>query len=115
MHELGITRNIVSIVGEAAKGRRVKRVTLDVGELAGVMPDAIAFCFDVVAKGTPLEGATLDIRRIAGRGRCRECSVEFDTPTLFSTCSCGSRAIDRLSGEELKIREFELSNYEEAA
>ncbi|RWE34243.1 MAG: hydrogenase maturation nickel metallochaperone HypA, partial [Mesorhizobium sp.] len=52
MHELGITRNIVSIVEDAAKGRRVRRVTLDVGRLAGVMPDALAFCFDVVSRGT---------------------------------------------------------------
>ena len=34
MHELGITRNIVKIVEEAAKGRRVKRVTLDVGQFS---------------------------------------------------------------------------------
>ena len=112
MHELGITRNIVSIVEEAAKGRRVKRVTLDVGQLAGVMPDAIAFCFDIVAKGTLLDGARLDISRIAGRGRCRACGEAFDTATLFQACVCGSRAIERLHGEELKIREMEL---EEAA
>ncbi|WP_348525971.1 hydrogenase maturation nickel metallochaperone HypA, partial [Mesorhizobium sp.] len=66
MHELGITRNIVSIVEETAKGRRVRRVTLDVGRLAGVMPDALAFCFDVVSKGTALEGAVLEIREIIG-------------------------------------------------
>ena len=67
MHELGITRNIVKIVEEAAKGRRVKRVTLDVGQFSGVMPDAILFCFDIVAKGTLLDGALHDIQKIAGQ------------------------------------------------
>lgn len=66
MHELGITRNIVAIVGEAARGRRVVRVTLEVGALAGVEPRAIAFCFDVVARGTPVEGAVLDIIPLPG-------------------------------------------------
>lgn len=61
MHELGITRNIVAIVEEAAQGRRVVRVVLEVGKLAGVMPDAITFCFDVVCKGTIAEGAALSI------------------------------------------------------
>jgi hydrogenase nickel incorporation protein HypA/HybF len=61
MHELGITRDIVAIAGDAARGRRVIRVTLHVGKLAGVEPRAIAFCFDVVARGTPVEGAVLDI------------------------------------------------------
>jgi hydrogenase nickel incorporation protein HypA/HybF len=67
MHELGITRNIVAIVGEAARGRRVVRITLEVGALAGVQADAIAFCFDAVAQGTAIEGAALDIVAAAGR------------------------------------------------
>lgn len=112
MHELGITRNIVSIVEEAAKGRRVRRVTLDVGQFSGVMPDAILFCFDIVAKGTLLDGARLDIRKIAGRASCRTCSATFETATLYQACACGSHAIDRLAGEELKIRDMEI---EEAA
>jgi hydrogenase nickel incorporation protein HypA/HybF len=112
VHELGITQSIVAIVGEAAKGRRVKRVTLEVGRFSGVMSDAIAFCFDVVAKGTVLDGAVLDIQEIDGAARCRACGVEFATPTLFAPCACGSRDIIRLRGEELKIKTMEL---EEAA
>ena len=112
MHELGITRNIVAIVEEAAKGRRVKRVTLDMGAHCGVVPDAVAFCFDIVARGTLLDGARLDIRRIKGRGQCRTCGAIFDTKTLHQPCRCGSHAIERLTGEELKIREMEI---EEAA
>lgn len=66
MHELGITRNIVAIVGEAARGRRVVRITLEVGALAGVEARAIAFCFDVVARGTAAEGAVLEIVSLEG-------------------------------------------------
>lgn len=66
MHELGITRNIVAIAHEAARGRRIVRITLEVGALAGVEPRAIAFCFDVVAQGTTAEGAVLDIVPLAG-------------------------------------------------
>jgi hydrogenase nickel incorporation protein HypA/HybF len=112
VHELGITRNVVAIVSEAANGRRVSRVTLEVGKLAGVMPDAIAFCFDAVAKGTPIEGAVLEIREIEGRCRCRTCGSEFTTPALFTPCPCGSQSLERLSGEELNIKSMQL---EEAA
>ena len=112
MHELGITRNIVAIVADAAKGRRVRRVTLEVGELSGVMTDAIAFCFDVVAQGTVLEGATLDILTVRGRARCASCGAEFETATLYTPCTCGSRQVERLQGEELNIKTMEL---EEAA
>jgi hydrogenase nickel incorporation protein HypA/HybF len=108
MHELAITRNIVAIVGDAAKGRRVSRVTLEVGKLSGVMSGAIAFCFEAVAQGTALEGASLDITEVPGRCRCQSCGAEFATETLFQPCACGSRRLDRLQGEELKIKTMEL-------
>ena len=108
MHELGIVRNIVAIVGDAAKGRRVSRVTLDVGKLSGVMTDAILFCFEPVAQGTLLEGATLEIRQIEGRARCTACGSEFTTEALFTPCACGSRQLTRLQGEELNIKSMEL-------
>ena len=108
MHELGITRNIVAIVGDAANGRRVRRVMLDIGKLSGVMSEAIAFCFETVAQGTALEGATLEIRQIEGRARCEVCGLDFATETLFTACACGSRRLTRLQGEELNIKSMEL-------
>ena len=66
MHELGISRNIVAIVADAARGRRVRRITLEIGALSGVVPEAIEFAFDLAAEGTPAAGAVLDIRRLAG-------------------------------------------------
>ncbi|MGQ0456026.1 MAG: hydrogenase maturation nickel metallochaperone HypA/HybF [Hyphomicrobium sp.] len=108
MHELSITRSIVAIVAEHAGGRRVNRVTLEIGALSAVMPEAVRFCFDVVAKGTALEGAELDIVRVDAIARCRTCGAEFEQLTLFSPCACGSRDSARLSGEDLKIRSYEF-------
>ncbi|MGD0719996.1 MAG: hydrogenase maturation nickel metallochaperone HypA [Roseiarcus sp.] len=109
MHELGITRNIVAIVSEAAEGRPVRRVTIEIGKLSGVLSEAIAFCFDAVARGTALEGARLEIREIDGRARCTQCDAEFAADTLFTPCPCGSRRFVRLRGEELNIKSMELT------
>jgi hydrogenase nickel incorporation protein HypA/HybF len=109
MHELSVTRNIVAIVAEHAGARRVKRVTLDIGDLSAIMPDAIAFCFDVCSKGTALDGARLEINRIPGRARCRDCGSEFSFPSLVTPCpDCGARAAECLAGEDMLIREMEL-------
>ncbi len=108
MHELGITRNIVSIVAERAGTTPVRRVRLEIGKLSAIMPDAIRFCFDIVAKGTVLEGAELEIIELAGEGRCKSCGASVELTTLVSACSCGSRDLERLSGEELNIKEMEL-------
>lgn len=59
MHELGITRSVVAICAEDFGGAAVKRVTLEIGKLSAIVP--VQFCFDVCAKGTVVEGASLEI------------------------------------------------------
>ncbi|HEX2138837.1 MAG TPA: hydrogenase maturation nickel metallochaperone HypA [Woeseiaceae bacterium] len=108
MHELGISRNIVAIVSDAAKGRRVCRVTLEIGRLSGVLTDAVAFCFDAVSQGTVVAGAALEIREIEGRARCAACGAEFPVPQLPAACTCGSRRSTLVAGEELNIKSMEL-------
>lgn len=60
MHELSLTRNIVSIVNEHANGKAVKRIQLSIGPQACVEQKSVEFCFDIVAKGTQLENANLE-------------------------------------------------------
>ena len=108
MHELGITRNIVAIVGEKAGDSKVKRISLDIGKLSAIMPDAVRFCFDVCAKDTALEGAVLEINEIPGLGRCNECGNEIDLEQVYGQCTCGCRHIHCIAGEELMIKEMEV-------
>ncbi len=108
MHELGITRNIVSIVSRHAKGARVKRVSLEIGKLSAIMPDAIRFCFDVCSRGTELENANLEIIEVAGRKKCRDCQLITETNQVFGACECGSWNTSPVAGEELRVKEMEL-------
>lgn len=110
MHELGICRNIAAIVSEAAKGRPVRRVTLEIGLLSGVVPDALRFAFEAVTQGTLLEGATLEIMEIPGRAHCGDCGADFALTALHATCACGSRRLQRLRGEELNIKTMEMAD-----
>ena len=66
MHELGITQDLVDLVAERTVGRRVVAVNVRVGDAAGIVPDAMAFAFDVVTYQTALEGARLVIEEVAG-------------------------------------------------
>lgn len=110
MHELGITQNIVEIVAESAKGAKVRRVRLEIGQLAAIMPDAVRFCFDVCTQNTPLAGATLEIIEIAGMGRCRHCNAQVPLDQPFGICECGSVELDIIAGQELKIKEMEVES-----
>ena len=107
MHELGITQNIVAIATEHAHGAKVHRLSLAIGQLTAIMPDAIEFCFDICAQGTPLEGATLEIVRIPGRGECQACGQQMSLEQPFGICECGSTHLTIIQGEELTIKEME--------
>ncbi|WP_373529658.1 hydrogenase maturation nickel metallochaperone HypA [Nostoc sp.] len=108
MHELGITQNIVAIVAEHARGAKVQRVSLEIGKLSAIMPDAIRFCFDICTQNTVLAGATLEILEIPGLAKCRQCGAEIALDKPFGICNCGSVQLDLITGEELKIKEIEI-------
>jgi hydrogenase nickel incorporation protein HypA/HybF len=111
MHELSITRSVVAIVSEHAAGQRVKRVRLEIGRLSSVMPDAVRFCFDVCARGTPLEGAALEIVEISGRGRCNACGGESSMLVPAGRCpECERGTLRPIAGEELNIKEMEVES-----
>lgn len=112
MHELGITQSIVEIAEQTARdqgAQKVLSVTIEVGELSGVIPEAVEFCFEACVQETLLEGSRLVIDRIPGLGKCTECRAEFKLDNMTFNCSaCGSYAIQRLQGEELNLREVEI-------
>jgi len=108
MHELALTQSIVEACVERAEGAQVRRVTLEIGQLAAVMPEALRFCFDVCADGTALKGARLEIIDIAGRGCCRECGAQIEMNDYLASCSCGSFDIECIAGEGLRVKEMEV-------
>jgi hydrogenase nickel incorporation protein HypA/HybF len=109
MHELGIAQNVVELVADHAQ-RKVTRVVLEIGRLSAILPDSIRFCFDVCAEGTVVAGAALEIIEIPGRARCQSCGQELLLDKPFGQCACGSSDLDWLSGDELRVREYEVSD-----
>ncbi len=98
MHELAIAESVVSSVLERTEDQRVTVVRLRIGRLAGVVPDALSFCFELATAGTPLEGATLEIVEEHGRAHCRTCDTDFDLDDAFLLCDCGSADVALLVG-----------------
>jgi hydrogenase nickel incorporation protein HypA/HybF len=108
MHELSIAQSIVEAVAERTGGAAVSNVRLTIGQLSGVVPDSLRFCFELVAAGTPLETAVLQIEEPGGLARCGACGTDFETQDLLLLCRCGSADVHLLAGDELLIRSVEL-------
>lgn len=80
MHELAIADSVVGIACRQADGRRVTKVHVKVGHLRQIVPSALDCSFGLVAEGTLVEGAELELeeeyaelaaRRVAVTGRGR--------------------------------------------
>ncbi|MCX5425847.1 hydrogenase maturation nickel metallochaperone HypA [Streptomyces sp. NBC_00078] len=109
MHEMSVALAVVDQVAEAATRAggvtAVRSVRLQVGELAGVVPDALAFSFELACAGTLLEGAELVTEAVPGRARCAPCAHEWAVgmPPRLTCPACGATRTDLLAGRELQI------------
>ena len=113
MHELSIIQSIIDIVLKDISKRevsKVERISLRIGEMRQVVPEALQFSFECLSKNTPVEGARLDIEHVPLRGRCRSCQHEYVLTNWFEGCpECGNTKIDIVAGKELEIVEYEGS------
>jgi hydrogenase nickel incorporation protein HypA/HybF len=109
VHELSVTQSVVDTVLARTGPARVTVLRLSVGRLSGVVPDALRFCFELVAEGTPLEGADLVIEEPAGRARCSSCGADTEIEDLVLLCPCGSADVRVTAGRDLLVRSVEVA------
>jgi len=109
MHELAIAESVVRIAGAHARGRRVTVVRVAAGHLRQVVPDALAFAFELVAVGTAVEGARLELREVPARVACQACGTESEQDGFPLACrACGAFDVAVVAGEELLVEELEI-------
>jgi len=109
MHELAIADAVVQICCEHAQGRRVTKVEVKIGHLRQVVPDSLAFAFELVAGGTPVEGAQLEIEHVPARVACSSCGSETEIDWFPLACAaCGGLDVEVIAGEECHVESLEL-------
>jgi hydrogenase nickel incorporation protein HypA/HybF len=109
LHELAIIEGVLDTVTARLGDAKVACVRLEIGELSGVVEDALRFSFDLATEGTTLQGASLEITQVPGRCRCRACGSEFSPGGMIMLCSCGSADAEVLSGQELTIASVKVA------
>jgi hydrogenase nickel incorporation protein HypA/HybF len=114
MHEMSIAQNLLEMIRDQLSelelnSARVKVVRMRIGEMAGVLPDSLQFCFGVASEGTAAQGARLAFEEIPIKCRCRNCGTDFGVECYVFICpKCGSPDVYLLSGNELDVVELEL-------
>lgn len=110
MHELSLCDAILGTTIERAHGRPVTQVTVRIGHLRQVVPDALVFGWEVVTESTDLKGCELVVEQVPATVQCKECQAEtaLDMPIL--ACGrCGSFSVTLLTGEEFLIVSMQVA------
>ncbi|ATW24619.1 hydrogenase maturation nickel metallochaperone HypA [Candidatus Formimonas warabiya] len=112
MHEMAIAQGILDIALDHAaqhQAQKVLTISLSIGQMTGVEPEALLFCFNVLAEETIAAAAKLDINILPLVGFCQGCGQEFAVEGYRFFCpSCGSAQVEIISGRELQVAYLEV-------
>jgi len=112
MHEFSLMQDMVKAIEERVvnlERKSVRRVVLEVGQVSGVMPEALRFSFDVVMAESGWPDARLDIVEIPGLAECCSCGRRLNLASLYGLCDCGCSELRWLQGNELQIKNLEVA------
>lgn len=113
MHELGVVFYVIRDVKAVAEENNVDKVasvTLEIGEVSGVIHEYLIDCWNWARKKEAVvEKAELKIEEIKGVTYCEDCGKEYETVTYGKTCPyCGGGHTYLLRGNEFLIKEIEV-------
>ena len=113
MHELGIVVHVIKQIEELAKKNNVKEVkelTLEVGEVSGVVKEYFVDAFDWAKKKTEyLKDCKLVYITIEGKTYCEDCKKTYRTVEFGKTCPhCGSPKTYLITGKDVSIRDIKV-------
>jgi len=117
VHEMSLAMRIIEIAtteAEKAQARTINEIEVEVGTLAGVMAEALAFCLDAAARDTLAQGATFTLTPVPGLGHCLTCQRDVEVNEFPAQCpECSGYGVRITAGTELKIRAISVNEDEE--
>jgi hydrogenase nickel incorporation protein HypA/HybF len=112
MHELSITESLLNIAvqhAERANAQRVTDLNIVIGDLASMVDDSIQFYWEIIAKGTIAEQATLHFRRLPAELECQTCFERYHPTDKELACpKCNGVNIKIIAGEEFALESIEV-------
>jgi len=116
VHELSVALRIVEALDEELAGEpddlKISSVSLQVGTLTGLVPEAMEFSWDMATEGSILKGSNLDIQIVDAVGYCQQCQMEQLLTNLQSMrCPVCQEPISQITGgNELEILTVEVAD-----
>jgi hydrogenase nickel incorporation protein HypA/HybF len=112
MHEAALMQSALDIAFALARdsgGTRIRRMVMRVGDLSGVVPEALQIAFDAATPGTAADGAELMLNEVRVECVCERCEIEFSPVDVIYACPmCGEISSTIRRGRELELVSLEV-------
>ena len=113
MHELGVAGEILGIALSEVERNAAKKVTsirLRIGVLRAIEPENLSFLFEHLSRGTPAEGALLEIVEEPVRVDCAVCGVSGARSLVWECPRCGGTGIALTEGDSLVVLSLDIED-----
>ena len=112
MHELPIAESLLKIslqYAEKANAKRINDLNIVIGELASMVDDSIQFYWEIIAKDTIAENATLHFRRVPAELQCMSCLEKYHPTDKELVCpKCSGVGAKIIKGEEFSLESIDV-------
>lgn len=113
MHELSLLQSALEIAeahARASNASRIHTLTLRIGRLAAVEPEALDFAWEILSAGTLAEGGKLTAETVAVVCFCSSCQEEFAPQSDIFVCPrCERISSEVRRGNEMEVASLEVS------
>ena len=114
MHELPVTQSLLKIAldhAEKANATQIPALNIVMGELASMVDDSIQFYWEVIAKDTIAEKATLNFRRVPAELQCMTCFNKYHPKDGELICpQCRGVGAKVITGEEFFLESIDVED-----
>ena len=112
MHELPVTQSLLKIAldhAEKANAKQITALNIVMGELSSMVDDSIQFYWEVIAKDTIAEKATLNFRRVPAELQCMTCFHTYHPTDKELICpQCKGVGAKIIAGEEFALESIDV-------
>lgn len=96
--------SVLAAVERRAQGRPVDGLTVRVGAMLRVVPEAFEQAFSMVSTGSVAAGATPEVIVVPIQGTCDDCGATFESDDPMLVCpACASLRVSRDGGDDLVL------------
>jgi hydrogenase nickel incorporation protein HypA/HybF len=110
VHEYAVVEGLLAAVERTVRahgGGTVRRIVVEVGELAGLEVPLFETAYRTFRERTVCGEAELEVRRVAASWSCPRCEQELPRGSVLRCAACGVPAV-LAQGGDLLLRDVEM-------